>query len=575
QMSDDGEHPVESPQDYQPQSPLAEEAYVPQSPVAQAEYDENAPVSPTPEEDEENNADEATQESAGDEDEESQEQPNSPHTPAEVEEEEEKEEFTARDEEGSERGEEENVNYAPVSPVMEDNEEQEAVDYAPASPAMDSGEQPVDEDSLESPSKARKRAIIDSDEEEEQPTQSGGEEEDEERDEKPVIRKRVLDSDESGDEKEGEDGEVVKVKKERIEGLEEDEGEGEADEQEVGNLMANIFGDESDEEGGGGGEGRKEKRAADSDEDMGTLRRDDEEGNMEWDFDVMLRNKKSEKKKRRKKGRDGGMDIINDDDGAIEGLVNAMKKAASEDRHSNAERRPATRKRQMLATVKTMLLKSDLVETMIDGGMMSAISEWLAPLPDKSLPALEIRSELLKILQGFARLDQGVLKQSGLGKAVMMLFKHPRETRDNKKLAHKLISDWARPIFQIDTDFRSMSREERMERDLAHMPEAKKRRMSSDDGPSTSSGKGGFKDIQEDLRPGMKGYIGRARVPKISSKDYVVRPASNVEGTFKGEKKSKGNERLDRATRDFKERNKAFIAKRAIGVSIEGRRMEI
>lgn len=34
-----------------------------------------------------------------------------------------------------------------------------------------------------------------------------------------------------------------------------------------------------------------------------------------------------------------------------------------------------------------------------DNGMMNVISEWLAPLPDKSLPALEIRTDLLKILQ--------------------------------------------------------------------------------------------------------------------------------------------------------------------------------
>lgn len=30
---------------------------------------------------------------------------------------------------------------------------------------------------------------------------------------------------------------------------------------------------------------------------------------------------------------------------------------------------------------------------------MSAIKEWLSPLPDRSLPALKIREELLKILQ--------------------------------------------------------------------------------------------------------------------------------------------------------------------------------
>ncbi len=53
----------------------------------------------------------------------------------------------------------------------------------------------------------------------------------------------------------------------------------------------------------------------------------------------------------------------------------------------------------MLPIVKTQLRKADLVEAMIDNGMMSVVSEWLAPLPDKSLPALEIRSELLKILQ--------------------------------------------------------------------------------------------------------------------------------------------------------------------------------
>lgn len=43
--------------------------------------------------------------------------------------------------------------------------------------------------------------------------------------------------------------------------------------------------------------------------------------------------------------------------------------------------------------------RQDLKETFIDSGVMTAIKEWISPLPDKSLPALKIREELLKILQ--------------------------------------------------------------------------------------------------------------------------------------------------------------------------------
>lgn len=43
-------------------------------------------------------------------------------------------------------------------------------------------------------------------------------------------------------------------------------------------------------------------------------------------------------------------------------------------------------------------LRQDLKETFIDSGVMTAIREWISPLPDKSLPALRIREELLRIL---------------------------------------------------------------------------------------------------------------------------------------------------------------------------------
>lgn len=116
------------------------------------------------------------------------------------------------------------------------------------------------------------------------------------------------------------------------------------------------------------------------------------------------------------------------------------------------------------------MLRQDLKETFIDSGVMSAITEWISPLPDKSLPALRIREELLRILQEvrvptgqnqngnhpsfsltaqdvsglflpqLPSVSQETLKHSKIGRAVMFLYKHPKESRPNKDLALKLIS---------------------------------------------------------------------------------------------------------------------------------------
>ena len=48
-------------------------------------------------------------------------------------------------------------------------------------------------------------------------------------------------------------------------------------------------------------------------------------------------------------------------------------------------------------------------------------------------------SETVAILQ-MPSLNSDLLKQSGIGKAVMMLYRHPKETRKNKERAGKLIS---------------------------------------------------------------------------------------------------------------------------------------
>jgi transcription factor SPN1 len=189
---------------------------------------------------------------------------------------------------------------------------------------------------------------------------------------------------------------------------------------------------------------------------------------------MMARKKAERKRTRRRRGRDGGIDLISDADDQIKSLVDQMTRAAAADRTLNENRQPAFQKHKLLPVVHQILLKQDLFEALLDNGMMNAISDWLAPLPDKSLPSLDIRTTLLKILDSYPNLEQGVLRQSGLGKAMMYLFKHPHETKENKQRAARLIREWSRQIFQLDSNYSSMSRDERIEHDISHQKQKRR-----------------------------------------------------------------------------------------------------
>ncbi|KIH42866.1 hypothetical protein ANCDUO_27143, partial [Ancylostoma duodenale] len=155
--------------------------------------------------------------------------------------------------------------------------------------------------------------------------------------------------------------------------LDSDDSDDDMDEEQrkkkLGNLMVNIFGEDVDEDADAsrdaeGDEGEEEGDRAQTghdeegyEDDYGDRHKGDtDNAGFEWDFDVMLREKKAERRKKRRK-RDTGIDIINDDDGIIAHMVSAMKNAAKDDRHSNTERKPALKKRKMLSDVKMMLLR--------------------------------------------------------------------------------------------------------------------------------------------------------------------------------------------------------------------------
>ncbi|NXJ77146.1 IWS1 protein, partial [Trogon melanurus] len=350
------------------------------------------------------------------------------------------------------------------------------------------------------------------------------------------------------------------------------------------NLIADIFGESGDEEEeeftGFNQEDLEEekgdadmKEAADESDSDDNIKRGKHMDFMS-DFDMMLQRKKSMSGKRRR-NRDGGT-FISDADDVVSAMIVKMNEAAEEDRQLNTQKKPALKKLTLLPTVVMHLKKQDLKETFIDSGVMSAIKEWLSPLPDRSLPALKIREELLKILQELPSVSQETLKHSGIGRAVMYLYKHPKESRPNKDMAGKLINEWSRPIFGLTSNYKGMTREEREQRDLEQMPQ--RRRLSS------SGGQTPRRDLEKVLTGEEKkigifdpGFCARARVPMPSNKDYVVRPKWNVEmesSRFQGTSK-KGVSRLDKQMRKFTDIRKKSRSAHAVKISIEGNKMPL
>ena len=226
------------------------------------------------------------------------------------------------------------------------------------------------------------------------------------------------------------------------------------------------------------------------------------------------------------------IDVAKRNDDHILELLETMQQAADQDRQLNRANKPATKKIALLKHFLSQLIKKDLQLPLLEHNVLNVLADWISPLPSKALPCLQIREGILKMLGEFPTIEKSYLKQSGIGKAVMYLYKHPDETNANRKRAGELIHGWFRTIYNVNTELKTMSREERQQLEMKQMPANKRKTMDSL--PSAGSDQLDEalwldKGVRGTGHPGDRDWVGRARVPMPSDKAYVVRPKSKID----------------------------------------------
>jgi len=172
---------------------------------------------------------------------------------------------------------------------------------------------------------------------------------------------------------------------------------------------------------------------------------------LQMKIDAIVKSNKPHRPKKRKGADEDALDRFADEE--VSQLREEMLKAAAEDDDANKDKLPATAKLRLLPRVKEVLQKSSLAQSILDNNLLDGVRRWLEPLPDRSLPALNIQTfffeQLMKIF-----IDTNSLKDSGLGRIVLFYTKCKRVTTPIRRLANELVSTWSRPIIKRSSSYR-------------------------------------------------------------------------------------------------------------------------
>lgn len=260
-------------------------------------------------------------------------------------------------------------------------------------------------------------------------------------------------------------------------------------------------------------------------------------------------------------------------------FLERMDAAAEKDEQAVAQRKPGLNKIGMLNEVIEMIKNHDYQSYLIEGDMLSVVRRWIQPLANGQLGNVTVRQKLLEAIAKMPGIHPNALKRSELGKTVMLLHKHPKETPAMKRQTRELIEQWSRGIFQKSGDMRDLEHAGRAEGSLAAIRRQQGAAAAANSAARRGVGKAGG-DLKSMIASGKRGgdamsaSVNRVRVPFSKGFAYSVRPTAKggAEMAADARRSPAKESRSGLSKRMLDKAKKVSKNQRSANISVEGRR---
>jgi hypothetical protein len=215
---------------------------------------------------------------------------------------------------------------------------------------------------------------------------------------------------------------------------------------------------------------------------------------------------------------------------ASDRFIQSMRDAADKDDAAWQTKQPAVAKLLLLPRVQQEVAKTQVVDILMQSGLLRVIKRWLEPTPDGGLPNIQLRSALYVLLSRLPIGEQALEQSEGLGRRLLATWKDERETDGNVRLLDRILCTWMAAVLGVSTQMTTLAV---IDNERAEDIFRRRDDVLSNDASS-----------KREKRRLCAVHTRRILVPKPALVDYAIRPQQRMDDH---DDKDEAEERADAA----------------------------